>query len=209
MSEEQKKLLSNLAKGRKHSKESRKKMSISQTGRKHPEEVKEKISLAHKEYAKKKGRKTNPPLIHNQSEMTILKNSHMGHWTGKVPDTKKEGFIYCIYSEKLGFYVGKKNFRVKGHSDDKWKIYTGSSKYLNDCIRTNGKHHFQFIILESYDTKQGLAAAEAWTQMVLKTPFREKAFNRYIEKVRGKVEEEITADHMRAVDMLERRIQNG
>ena len=97
------------------------------------------------------------------------------HWlqvgSGKafVPDPDKFGFVYIITNLHNGkAYIGCKQYKVKAKFGDKesnWKVYTGSSKWLNEDIEKIGKKHFKFEIIAEYKNKRSLRYYELYYQM--------------------------------------------
>ena len=127
-----------------------------------------------------------------------------GHWRYAPRDLDPDnavGFVYMIVDKANNSkYIGKKQYRGRGRLNrgvpSNWKVYTSSSKELNERIRQRGKGQFTFIILEQYYTLGGLSFAETWTQVVCETPSRNEEFmNRFIDKVTWKVTEPITKRH--------------
>ena len=76
------------------------------------------------------------------------------HWLtyGKeeefIPNLDKFGFVYLITNLKNGKgYIGCKQYLMYSQLKEResnWKIYTGSSKWLNKDIKKIGKEHFKF-----------------------------------------------------------------
>jgi len=97
------------------------------------------------------------------------------HWlrvgSGKafVPDLDKFGFVYIITNLHNGkAYIGCKQYKVKakfGDRESNWKVYTGSSKWLNEDIEKIGKEHFKFEIIAEYKNKRSLRYYELYYQM--------------------------------------------
>jgi len=97
------------------------------------------------------------------------------HWlrvgSGKafVPDPDKFGFVYIITNLHNGkAYIGCKQYKVKakfGDRESNWKVYTGSSKWLNEDIEKIGKEHFKFEIIAEYKNKRSLRYYELYYQM--------------------------------------------
>lgn len=97
----------------------------------------------------------------------------MIHWqmTNKQSDlieTKLKklcGFTYLITNLLNGKkYIGKKHFWSKskknGKVESNWKLYTSSSKYVNDDIQQLGIQSFKFQMIEIYTNKRELSKAE-------------------------------------------------
>jgi hypothetical protein len=125
-----------------------------------------------------------------------------GHW--KFPEqldfNKAFGFIYLIRERESGLmYIGRKNFKslakaTKGRSSN-WRVYTSSSKKLNELIEAKGKQAFQFIVLEQYYTAGGMGWAEVWSQCIVETPTNSKFLNGKIEGIQWSSKEVITQRH--------------
>ena len=94
------------------------------------------------------------------------------HWEYKKnPDIKSNfGFVYRITHKKTKkAYIGCKQFFVtrKGKKvESNWKIYTGSSKHLNEEIKRLGKKQFRFQIVGEYKNKRSLRYYECYYQMI-------------------------------------------
>ena len=98
------------------------------------------------------------------------------HWTFRDDKTKIPqpdeyfGFVYVI-SNKLTTkqYIGCKQYwqmrKKKKHKPSNWRVYTSSSKYLNEDIDKIGKRRFKFEIIQEYKTKRGLHYYEQYYQM--------------------------------------------
>jgi hypothetical protein len=86
-----------------------------------------------------------------------------------VPDLDKFGFVYIITNLHNGkAYIGCKQYKVKakfGDRESNWKVYTGSSKWLNEDIEKIGKEHFKFEIIAEYKNKRSLRYYELYYQM--------------------------------------------
>ena len=84
-------------------------------------------------------------------------------------DTYKFGFVYIITNlQTTKAYIGCKQYMVKGKFGDKesnWRVYTGSSKWLNEDIEKIGKKHFKFEIIAEYKNKRSLRYYELYYQM--------------------------------------------
>ena len=84
-------------------------------------------------------------------------------------DTYKFGFVYIITNlQTTKAYIGCKQYMVKGKFGDKesnWKVYTGSSKWLNEDIEKIGKKHFKFEIIAEYKNRRSLRYYELYYQM--------------------------------------------
>ena len=98
------------------------------------------------------------------------------HWTFKDDKTRVPqpdeyfGFVYVI-SNKLTTkqYIGCKQYwqmrKRKKHKPSNWRVYTSSSKDLNEDIDKIGKRRFKFEIIQEYKTKRGLHYYEQFYQM--------------------------------------------
>ena len=98
------------------------------------------------------------------------------HWTFRDDKTKIPqpdeyfGFVYVI-TNKLTTkqYIGCKQYwqmrKKKKHKPSSWRVYTSSSKYLNEDIDKIGKRRFKFEIIQEYKTKRGLHYYEQYYQM--------------------------------------------
>ena len=84
-------------------------------------------------------------------------------------DTYKFGFVYIITNlQTTKAYIGCKQYMVKakfGEKESNWKVYTGSSKWLNQDIDKIGKKHFKFEIIAEYKNKRSLRYYELYYQM--------------------------------------------
>tara|TARA_R110002126_G_C10184368_1_gene475312 strand:- start:103 stop:495 length:393 start_codon:yes stop_codon:yes gene_type:complete len=94
------------------------------------------------------------------------------HWEYKKnPDIKSHfGFVYRITHKKTKkAYIGCKQYFVtrKGKKiESNWKVYTGSSKHLNEEIKRLGKKQFRFQIVGEYKNKRSLRYYECYYQMI-------------------------------------------
>lgn len=119
----------------------------------------------------------------------------LGHWStsliieeGNIP----YGFIYkitCLITGKK--YIGKKQCKsilkrkpLKGKKNKRhevietdWKIYTSSSRELNEDILKYGKDNFEFEIIEICDSKFALAYREAKIQFDEEVLLRDDYYN--------------------------------
>ena len=98
------------------------------------------------------------------------------HWTFRDDKTRVPqpdeyfGFVYVI-SNKLTTkqYIGCKQYwqmrKRKKHKPSNWRVYTSSSKDLNEDIDKLGKRRFKFEIIQEYKTKRGLHYYEQFYQM--------------------------------------------
>ena len=119
----------------------------------------------------------------------------LGHWNtsliieeGNIP----YGFIYKITCLPTGRkYIGKKQCKsilkrrpLKGKKNKRhevietdWKIYTSSSRELNEDISKYGKDSFNFEIIEICDSKFTLAYREAKIQFDEEVLLRDDYYN--------------------------------
>ena len=98
------------------------------------------------------------------------------HWTFRDDKTRVPqpdeyfGFVYVI-TNKLTTkqYIGCKQYwqmrKRKRHKPSNWRVYTSSSKDLNEDIDKLGKRRFKFEIIQEYKTKRGLHYYEQFYQM--------------------------------------------
>ena len=84
-------------------------------------------------------------------------------------DTYKFGFVYIITNlQTTKAYIGCKQYMIKakfGEKESNWRVYTGSSKWLNQDIDKIGKKHFKFEIIAEYKNKRSLRYYELYYQM--------------------------------------------
>ena len=52
-----------------------------------------------------------------------------------------------------------------GEKESNWRVYTGSSKWLNEDIEKIGKKHFKFEIIAEYKNRRSLRYYELYYQM--------------------------------------------
>lgn len=137
---------------------------------------------------------------------------NIGHWQYPKEFNPDEwvGFIYEILDLDTGrAYIGKKFFhsttrkkvkncvnRKKVVKESKWKIYTGSSKELNEQISQRGKDRFVFNILSLHESKSSLAYREV-ELLVTKNTMRDlmpngvkKYYNGMIPPIKFKIADE-------------------
>jgi len=119
----------------------------------------------------------------------------LGHWVLKDGITFNEnsfGFIYEICNTVNGRkYIGKKqcqsklkrrplkgkkNRRIEIKESD-WKVYTGSSKELNEDIERYGKDKFTFTILHACGSKWELGYREIKEQIERDVILRDDYYN--------------------------------
>jgi hypothetical protein len=105
-----------------------------------------------------------------------LEDMHKMHWTfrddkTRVPNPDKYfGFVYLITNKKnQRKYIGCKQYwqmrHRKKYKPSNWRVYTSSSKELNQDIEKIGKRRFKFEIIQEYETKRGLHYYEQYYQM--------------------------------------------
>ena len=98
------------------------------------------------------------------------------HWTFKDDKTRVPqpdeyfGFVYVITNKvTTKQYIGCKQYwqmrKRKKHKPSNWRVYTSSSKDLNEDIDKLGKRRFKFEIIQEYKTKRGLHYYEQFYQM--------------------------------------------
>ena len=84
-------------------------------------------------------------------------------------DTYKFGFVYIITNlQTTKAYIGCKQYMIKakfGEKESNWRVYTGSSKWLNQDIEKIGKKHFKFEIIAEYKNRRSLRYYELYYQM--------------------------------------------
>lgn len=83
--------------------------------------------------------------------------------TNKVTNKKYIGKKQCLTVLKRAPLKGKKNKRHKTVETD-WRVYTSSSRQLNEDIEEQGKDDFTFEILRFCDSKWQLAYEETKIQ---------------------------------------------
>jgi hypothetical protein len=83
--------------------------------------------------------------------------------TNKVTNKKYIGKKQCLTVLKRAPLKGKKNKRHKTVETD-WRVYTSSSRQLNEDIEKQGKDDFTFEILRFCDSKWQLAYEETKIQ---------------------------------------------
>lgn len=65
------------------------------------------------------------------------------------------GFVYRITERRTGkFYIGKKSYAGN------WKLYTSSSKPLNEEIAEKGFNAFSFDMVSIHDSEESMVIAE-------------------------------------------------
>ena len=98
------------------------------------------------------------------------------HWTFRDDKTRVPqpdeyfGFVYVITNKvTTKQYIGCKQYwqmrKRKKHKPSNWRVYTSSSKDLNEDIDKLGKRRFKFEIIQEYKTKRGLHYYEQFYQM--------------------------------------------
>ena len=84
-------------------------------------------------------------------------------------DTYKFGFVYIITNlQTTKAYIGCKQYMIKakfGEKESNWRVYTGSSKWLNQDIEKIGKKHFKFEIIAEYKNRRSLRYYDLYYQM--------------------------------------------
>lgn len=126
-----------------------------------------------------------------------------GHWIFDEPlgQNGEFGFIYVIRNLMSGrSYIGKKQFlgtgKINRNKETNWQRYISSSNELSNEISMLGKDSFEFVVLEQYKTRGALTYAEVWSIMQVEAfYFRDKWYNRQIEKVSWITRERITERH--------------
>ncbi len=94
------------------------------------------------------------------------------HWRyAEELDTKNNfGFVYIITQKKTKrAYIGCKQYFVKKNKkkvESDWRVYTGSSKTLNEEIEELGKSQFLFEIIGEYKNKRSLRYYECYYQFI-------------------------------------------
>jgi hypothetical protein len=118
-----------------------------------------------------------------------------GHWECSIINESTEvpfGFIYlitnkttnkkyigkkeCLTVKKRAPLKGKKNKRHETVETD-WKVYTSSSRQLNEDIEEQGKDNFTFEILMFCDSKWQLAYEETKIQFEKEVILRDDYYN--------------------------------
>ena len=126
-----------------------------------------------------------------------------GHWSFPVqvsPDNCV-GFVYMIVDTFMKeYYIGKKftagHGKINNGVESNWRTYISSSKYVQTMINNRPKEEFEFIILETYKTKSGLAFGEVWSIVTTKGPLKKNCGNRLVPKIGFNVKEDITERHI-------------
>lgn len=126
-----------------------------------------------------------------------------GHWQfdRQVNVGKEVGFIYIIedtVQEKL--YLGKKSFE-KGKD---WRYYAGSSTFMAD----REPYEFNYYILNTYNTKEGLSFAETWALCHVMAPASPVWYNVRIEAISFKVTEPPTAKMLNRLNIIRSKYEN-
>ena len=119
----------------------------------------------------------------------------LGHWITAIAikdNIVPFGFIYritCLINKKQ--YIGKKQCKtifkrkpLKGKKNKRheeretdWKIYTSSSRELNEDIITHGIGNFKFEIIKCCDSKFDLSYSEAKLQFEEEALLRDDYYN--------------------------------
>ena len=126
-----------------------------------------------------------------------------GHWTfdKQMGLDGHHGFIYLIINNESGRkYLGKKQYKGTGKINkgevSNWPWYISSSTELSADIKKYGKSSFDFICLEEYKTKGGLAWAETWSLCHVEVSTNQDLwYNRDIGAVRWISKESVTDKH--------------
>jgi len=138
------------------------------------------------------------------------KNKDNGHWSfpEQLDHENAFGFIYLIKNINTGMmYIGKKIFRGTGKINkgkpSNWRVYTSSSKDINNMIEEIGIDSFEFHVLEQYYTRGGLSWAETWSQCYVEVPTNNHIwYNRFIDKVQWRSSEVVSARHRKRLTKL-------
>jgi len=147
------------------------------------------------------------------------KSSGRGHWKNpsrlRLDPDNSFGFVYLIVNLLTGQrYIGKKQYHqyrkgVRTRPSD-WRIYTSSSRTLNEDMNRQGKCNFHFEILAEFNTRGGLVYGETHLQHVCNV-LTEKLeddggsteqrlfYNRFIDKIRFIPKEFMTAKQKKKV----------
>lgn len=121
-------------------------------------------------------------------------SKEMGHWTtlwNSVNITDKVGFTYIITNNRNNRkYIGCKVFNFKKgkkYVTSDWKTYTGSNKKLNNDISKYGKEHFQFVLIEAYDSKSEMRYNETKLIILNNAIYDPMFYNEFLSiKMKGK-----------------------
>ena len=105
--------------------------------------------------------------------------------TNKTTNKKYIGKKQCLTVRKRAPLKGKKNKRHETVETD-WKIYTSSSRQLNEDIQEQGKDDFTFEILKFCDSKWQLAYEETKIQFEKEVLLRDDYYNGIINCRIGK-----------------------
>ena len=138
------------------------------------------------------------------------KNKDNGHWSfpEQLDHENAFGFIYLIKNINTGMmYIGKKIFRGTGKINkgkpSNWRVYTSSSKDINNMIEEIGIDSFEFHVLEQYYTRGGLSWAETWSQCFVEVPTNNHIwYNRFIDKVQWRSSEVVSLRHRKRLNKL-------
>ena len=129
----------------------------------------------------------------------------LGHWElCGIPDltsdeiTKYLGFVYVITRKDNGKrYIGQKKFwktttrpPLKGRVNKRrktiesdWRMYTGSSKSLNQDIELYGKENFKFEIVHLCESKWEMTYTEYKRIIDEDAILRESYYNEFLGRV--------------------------
>ena len=105
--------------------------------------------------------------------------------TNKTTNMKYIGKKQCLTVKKRAPLKGKKNKRHETVETD-WKIYTSSSRQLNEDIVEYGKDNFTFEIIMFCDSKWQLAYEETKIQFEKEVLLRDDYYNGIINCRIGK-----------------------
>ena len=128
-----------------------------------------------------------------------------GHWL--FPEQMNNfsadyaGFIYVIRDRIVDrLYLG-----MKSYNGSNWKDYSSSSKDIKMILAEVPHENFDFICMEEYKTKSGLAYAETWSLCYVNSPCEPRWYNTRIERIKWNVRERPTKRHIqrlhRAMDL--------
>jgi hypothetical protein len=118
-----------------------------------------------------------------------------GHWQfpNQMGESDFVGFIYLIKDTvRRKLYLGKKFYRTPNGVEGNWKYYTSSSTKFSQLIKEKNKVGFEFICLDQYRTKAGLAYAETWALCHVDAPLSPLWVNKRIEAIRWNVSERVS-----------------
>lgn len=112
------------------------------------------------------------------SELEITENTFgfVYEIHNKINNKKYIGKKQCLSKHSKKPLKGKKNRRIEMRESD-WRLYTGSSRELNDDIEKYGKENFNFTILHICDSKWELGYKEIKEQIERDAILREDYYN--------------------------------